>query len=65
MGLAMKLTSTLIWQLNKIFGCKYKISRCRERIAMLEDGLKKLGTMNTESNKLLKLSKMMRSGRQT
>jgi len=53
----MKLTGTLIWQLNKIFGCKYKISRCRERIAMLKDGLKELGMMNTELNKLLKLSK--------
>ena len=57
MGLAMKLTGTLIWQLNKIFGCKYKIPRCCERITMLEDGLKELGTMYTELNKLLKLSK--------
>jgi hypothetical protein len=57
MGSAMKLTGTLIWQLNKIFRCKYKISRCRERVAKLEDGLKELGTMNTEFNKLLKLSK--------
>jgi hypothetical protein len=43
--------------LNKIFRCKYKISRCRERVAKLEDGLKELGAMNTELNKLLKLSK--------
>jgi hypothetical protein len=57
MGSATKLTGTLIWQLNNIFRCKYKISRCRERIAMLEDGLKELGTINTELNKLLNLSK--------
>jgi hypothetical protein len=53
---ALKLTGTLVWQLNRTFRCEYKISKCLERISAIKTRRLDLDKMVEELNELLQLS---------
>jgi hypothetical protein len=53
---ALKLTDTLIWQLNKTFRCEFKIAKCHERILAIENRHSELDKKVQDLNDLLQLS---------